>query len=702
MPEPTSERLEQFLLLVLVCAAIAAFGTAYDRPLVWIFWLPCVVSVFWRIQRVPAWLDTGVRAFAHIFEALALALGLIFMAYPVLSAETATGLAFLAGGGLSLSASLFLLGTPVWPRPTTVLPAALGLLVVACFNPEAKHRPFLVAAGFAVFAYLSLPTIGRGVRKVSSTQWIRLAGFLLIAALLAATVIVVAPLMQSKTENLVFQFFQENMTAYSGLSDRTRLGDMEELKLSSRVVMRVWTNRPQYLRARAYARFDGRGWTRRPGASRSLRIVALDAVPAGQLRDWLERIPGSAYAIPALDPTQIPSSSVRTLIIQNLFNNGMMVSPGNKLLVRAHLPDLRVDPQEDMQPPLTGGVEMYGVLNLPDGEITQRTPASPQELLEALQLPEDTDPRFHDLAARLAEGASSPEEKLRRTVNYLQQGYRYTLKVGSFHTAQPVAEFLFEKKQGYCQYFASAAAVLLRLDGVPTRYVSGFHVAAHNRSGDHYVVREMDAHAWIESYIPGKGWVQADPTPTAEYETLYAGLNQGWLADALEWGQAGIAGILVRLRGDWRQELRWFWASIKAAMRWLVLTGKGLGVLALVLLVWLARYLGRRRKVVPQHHARTSTQLEPIESAPELAGLLKRLDVYWTNCGVMRPPYRAPLEHLEAIPAEKISPDGRRTSRHLIETYYLASFGGVTLPAEDILMLQRELDGLEAGCMPVA
>jgi len=109
----------------------------------------------------------------------------------------------------------------------------------------------------------------------------------------------------------------------------------------------------------------------------------------------------------------------------------------------------------------------------------------------------------------------------------------------------------------------------------------------------------------------------------------------------------------------------------------------------------LVPYLVRGRKAVPHNRTRTSTQLKPIESAPELAELLKRLDAYWTNCGVLRPAYRAPLEHLEAIPAGKISPDGRRASRHLIETYYLASFGGVSLPTEELRTLQRELDCLD-------
>src|SRR5271157_6132070 len=118
-------------------------------------------------------------------------------------------------------------------------------------------------------------------------------------------------------------------------------------------------------------------------------------------------------------------------------------------------------------------------------------------------------------------------------------------------------------------------------------------------------------------------------------------------------------------------------------------------MLAVIVLVWRVRYL-RPRKLV--HRNRTvNVQLEPVESAPELAQLLGHLDAYWTKCGVARPAHHAPLEHLETITAEKVSPDIRRASRHLIETYYLASFGGKAPPAEELRTLHRELDCLTSS-----
>jgi protein-glutamine gamma-glutamyltransferase len=78
---------------------------------------------------------------------------------------------------------------------------------------------------------------------------------------------------------------------------------------------------------------------------------------------------------------------------------------------------------------------------------------------------------------------------------------------------QPISTFLFGAKSGHCEYFASAMALLLRAAGVPTRLVNGFLMGEYNPVGQDYIVRESDAHSWIEAYIPGRGWTEFDPTP---------------------------------------------------------------------------------------------------------------------------------------------------------------------------------------------
>jgi hypothetical protein len=697
MPEP-DRRGERFLLMLILCPAVAAFGAAYDQPFAWAFALPCVVSVFWQIRRVPGWLRTGTQVIAHLFELLAVGLGFIFMAYPVLSPHVATRLSLIAGYGLCAFASLFLLGTEAWPMPSALWPATVGLMVVACFNPDAKIRPLLVGPGLAAMAYMALPSLGRELRKVSAARWAKLLVFTLVTALIAAVLLIAAPLMQSQTEKMWFQFAESHVLAYSGLSATTRLGDLEELKLSHTVVMRVWTNRPQDLRARAYLRFDGRGWVSPPSRGPKLENISAQANSYSQWHDWLQSVPGATFVVSAAELHEVSADPpVHTRIVQKLFNNGMMVSPGGTFLVRADLPNLRQDAQQNLLPPATGGAEIYGILSRNDGNIVRRAAATAAEVAEALQVPVDTDPRIRELASRLAAGANSPEEKLSRTIAYLQRDYQYTLKVGAFHSAQPVAEFLFEKKAGYCQYFASAAALLLRIEGVPARYVTGFHLEEDNRVGDHYVVRELDAHAWIEAYIPGTGWVQADPTPAAEYASLHAGVGHGWFNNTVEWMQAKFAEVMIRVTSsNWRSTVAWLWGGISAAAHWLLFTRKGLGLCALSLSVWIGRQVYKRRKAATKTGSLKKKESQYAEAAPELALLLKRLDSYWSDCGVARPASRAPLEHLDSIPVGKLPTQMQRLSREVIESYYCASFGGVAPAAHEIEKLQSDFEQASA------
>ena len=118
------------------------------------------------------------------------------------------------------------------------------------------------------------------------------------------------------------------------------------------------------------------------------------------------------------------------------------------------------------------------------------------------------------LARRLSEGTTSELEVVRRVEDYLMSGrFRYTTDVQE-PGADPLLDFLFKTRAGYCQHFAGAATLLLRLAGVPTRVVSGF--ATGKRTGENtYDVRDEDAHAWIEVYFPGYGWVPFNPTPSS-------------------------------------------------------------------------------------------------------------------------------------------------------------------------------------------
>jgi transglutaminase-like putative cysteine protease len=419
----------------------------------------------------------------------------------------------------------------------------------------------------------------------------------------------------------------------------------------------------------------------------------------GDLTQWLDSIPGNIFALSAGDATKAAEAGeVRTKIVQTVFNDGLLVSPGKKLLVRLAAPYLRVDTFEDLSLPPLSSIEIYGVVNRPKGDLVQEGSSSAELVAKCLALPSQTDERLMETARRLAAGTHSPAERVQRTLNYLQAQCHYSLKVGKFHSQQPVAEFLFEKKQGYCEYFASAAAVLLRLEGVPSRYVTGFNIQEGNRQGSHYVVREADAHAWVEAYMPNDGWMQVDPTPEAEYEALHTNLKSGLWATSEEWLAAELAEVSARFgQGDWLVTSHWIWEQVKTFLRSVWVAERPFRLLLFALVLVMTVLLARWRR---SSSAGRAPQVSPQEcdSAPqELVELMRRLDNIWAREGFIRPASRAPLEHLGGIPVGKISPSLRDFSRRVIECFYRTSFGGVPFVPAESRDLMRSLEQVEAS-----
>jgi protein-glutamine gamma-glutamyltransferase len=134
--------------------------------------------------------------------------------------------------------------------------------------------------------------------------------------------------------------------------------------------------------------------------------------------------------------------------------------------------------------------------------------------LNYLQLPK-LDPRVRDLARQVTSGTSTDYEKVVAVERYLQSKYAYTLDLGHRRPEDPIAYFLFDRKKGHCEYFASSMAIMLRTLGIPSRIVNGFRGGEFNDLTGNYIIRARDAHSWVEAYFPRYGWVQFDPTPAA-------------------------------------------------------------------------------------------------------------------------------------------------------------------------------------------
>jgi transglutaminase-like putative cysteine protease len=121
---------------------------------------------------------------------------------------------------------------------------------------------------------------------------------------------------------------------------------------------------------------------------------------------------------------------------------------------------------------------------------------------------------MYDLARRLRADAVTPYEYLLEIERRLSRGYAYSETPPKPAAGRPpLMSFLFDSKIGYCQQFSGAMALLLRMGGIPARVASGFTPGSLDRARGEWVVRDVDAHSWVEAYFPQLGWITFDPTP---------------------------------------------------------------------------------------------------------------------------------------------------------------------------------------------
>ena len=149
-----------------------------------------------------------------------------------------------------------------------------------------------------------------------------------------------------------------------------------------------------------------------------------------------------------------------------------------------------------------------------------------------LQLPSSLPQRVRDKAHQIADTKVTPYDKAEAIEAYLRATYKYSTVVKNVPAGRdPVDYFLFDLKEDFCEYFASSMAVLLREEGVPARVVEGFTSGVFDPAVGRFVVRELNAHAWVEAYFPQYGWIEFEPTPSeltfARIEAAAAPVDSG-------------------------------------------------------------------------------------------------------------------------------------------------------------------------------
>lgn len=312
--------------------------------------------------------------------------------------------------------------------------------------------------------------------------------------------------------------------ATTGFTDRVELGQVAKIKKSPRVVMRVRLDRmpPRYLRWRGVAleNYDGRVWSlfndpKRREESDQQKISTAGAEADAQFtRNHVldaRRInpqPGGRRAEPL----------EQMIILEPLATDTLFAAPV-AFRLRGPIGIVFKDKATGaLTAPGSKGRTTYSVssdISVPtEQELRADVRSYSPDILKYLQQPK-LDLRVSELARDITRNAATPYEKARAIENYLKTEFLYTLDLKATEP-DPLADFLFNTREGHCEYFATAMAIMLRTIGIPARIVNGFQMGEYNNLNDLYTVRESDAHSWVEAYFPrADAWIEFDPTPSA-------------------------------------------------------------------------------------------------------------------------------------------------------------------------------------------
>ena len=254
-------------------------------------------------------------------------------------------------------------------------------------------------------------------------------------------------------------------------------------------------------RAAVYNDFGGDAWSR--GKVRTQRLArqrdGFFHVADGQSRSWLGVWLEPVASVGLVLPIEALTVDTATPTM--------------------HLDDGGLTHLQIQQP----GTIRYRVGLAPSAELRLSSGLPPPPPLDE-EAQEESGARIAALATEVA-GVGEPAEQARRIQEFLMREYTYSLDLMGIRSTSPVEDFLFEWRRGHCEYFASSMVLMVRALGVPARLVTGYLGGEYNPFEDYFVVRQSNAHAWVEAYLPEQGWTTFDPTPPSG---LPANAKLGW------------------------------------------------------------------------------------------------------------------------------------------------------------------------------
>ncbi|HEY6397905.1 MAG TPA: transglutaminaseTgpA domain-containing protein [Solirubrobacteraceae bacterium] len=528
-PAPTG-RLLGLLGIALMLVALGPFVRRYRKvlaPVIAVVALlgalaVCGVPLSWirhvRIAVTADWIGQGLQALPGIY-------------IPYSSINEPVRLVILLGAAvLLLDGALLVAFAPAVLSDLRRAGAALPLVALAVV-PATLLRPSLpYAEGMLLFVLLAAFVWGERVRRDDLTA------LLVVCAVTGAAGMFVAPRLDRHKPWVDYQALSRTLAPgyVARFNWAQRYGPVgHQWPHTGRTVLKITAATQEYWKAEDFDRFDGTGW----GSANYTAPDLTSYVAPSAFHRWTQTIQvtlttlegtdviaaGEASEPSHLRGTAIEGTSLGTWTDTNPLHSGDSYQvkvyapkpdasqlsaagvgyPAAQLrhYLTVFLPVTNDNPQEVVFP-------LFGAHGSPENIADLTNYATGASVLAASPYR-----RAYGLARRLAQGAATPYAFVQRVLSYLRPEYGFFYDANTAPSRYPLLNFLFNTKAGYCQHFAGAMALLLRLGGVPARVAVGFTSGKHSSATSTWDVTDKDAHAWVEVWFPRYGWVAFDPTP---------------------------------------------------------------------------------------------------------------------------------------------------------------------------------------------
>ncbi|MGE0324553.1 MAG: DUF3488 and DUF4129 domain-containing transglutaminase family protein [Polyangiaceae bacterium] len=383
-------------------------------------------------------------------------------------------------------------------------PATLGLALISIAVWGGKNTGWFYPAVVALFlttAALALRASDAGRPRLRLLTR-RHVTQVLVASTLAFTTASAAALTLPPLHNWVVERVMRGLPKKTGFSSFLWLGSMKGMLQSDRIVMRVRGAKTNYLRGIIYVEYTRGAWTRRAGEKQVRPVPRM--LPQGNAVTEIEIVrDGPRYFTP-LETNDLAASTGFVTFDEGGIYEPVAGDPAKRLWF-----NLQHSPKAGQRSPIT----------------------EPPTTLERT-IPGRLAGPLQRLALSWTKGAKTTKQELEALALHLRAEYAYSLDYERANREDPVIDFLFHGKQGHCEYFASALALLARSIGIPSRVVAGYSVSEYSEVGGYYLVRERNAHSWVEAWT-GDRWETFDATPSEEI--FPANRRTGWVGGVMDW-----------------------------------------------------------------------------------------------------------------------------------------------------------------------